>query len=80
MKQTGRPAEAERKRRTLPRGDLTIPAQGPDLPGEGAVVSAAEREINALMALHPKGFDLSLGRITNGCSSGWAIRMRSCRR
>jgi len=27
-------------------------------------VSAAEREINALMALHPKGFDLSLGRIT----------------
>jgi dihydrofolate synthase/folylpolyglutamate synthase len=28
------------------------------------VVSAAEREINALMALHPKGFDLSLGRIT----------------
>ncbi|MEM5493575.1 folylpolyglutamate synthase/dihydrofolate synthase family protein [Hoeflea sp. AS16] len=30
----------------------------------GAVVSAAEQEINALMALHPKGFDLSLGRIT----------------
>ena len=27
-------------------------------------MSAAEREINALMALHPKGFDLSLGRIT----------------
>jgi dihydrofolate synthase/folylpolyglutamate synthase len=27
-------------------------------------VSAAEREINALLALHPKGFDLSLGRIT----------------
>jgi dihydrofolate synthase/folylpolyglutamate synthase len=31
---------------------------------EKSVVSAAEREINALMALHPKGFDLSLGRIT----------------
>jgi dihydrofolate synthase/folylpolyglutamate synthase len=31
---------------------------------ERSVVSAAEREINALMALHPKGFDLSLGRIT----------------
>ncbi|KGF67965.1 folylpolyglutamate synthase [Hoeflea sp. BAL378] len=30
----------------------------------GAVVSAAEKEITALMALHPKGFDLSLGRIT----------------
>ena len=30
----------------------------------GVVVSAAEREIDALMALHPKGFDLSLGRIT----------------
>jgi dihydrofolate synthase/folylpolyglutamate synthase len=28
------------------------------------VTSAAEREINALLALHPKGFDLSLGRIT----------------
>jgi dihydrofolate synthase / folylpolyglutamate synthase len=27
-------------------------------------VSAAEREINALLALHPKGFDLSLGRIS----------------
>lgn len=27
-------------------------------------MSAAEQEINALMALHPKGFDLSLGRIT----------------
>lgn len=27
-------------------------------------MSAAEREINALLALHPKGFDLSLGRIT----------------
>lgn len=27
-------------------------------------MSAAEREINALMALHPKGFDLSLGRIS----------------
>lgn len=27
-------------------------------------MSAAEREIDALMALHPKGFDLSLGRIT----------------
>lgn len=27
-------------------------------------MSAAEREINALMALHPKGFDLSLERIT----------------
>lgn len=32
--------------------------------GRSYVVSAAEREINALMALHPKGFDLSLGRIT----------------
>ena len=30
----------------------------------GTVVSAAEQEINALLALHPKGFDLSLGRIT----------------
>lgn len=29
-----------------------------------SVISAAEREINALMALHPKGFDLSLDRIT----------------
>lgn len=28
------------------------------------MVSAAEQEINALMALHPKGFDLSLERIT----------------
>lgn len=28
------------------------------------MVSAAEQEINALMALHPKGFDLSLGRVT----------------
>lgn len=27
-------------------------------------MSAAEQEINALMALHPKGFDLSLDRIT----------------
>ena len=27
-------------------------------------MSSAEREINALMALHPKGFDLSLGRIS----------------
>ncbi|MEM5470871.1 folylpolyglutamate synthase/dihydrofolate synthase family protein [Hoeflea sp. AS60] len=27
-------------------------------------MSAAEREINALLALHPKGFDLSLARIT----------------
>lgn len=27
-------------------------------------MSAAEREIDALMALHPKGFDLSLGRIS----------------
>ena len=27
-------------------------------------MSAAEKEINALMALHPKGFDLSLDRIT----------------
>lgn len=31
---------------------------------EKSVVSAAEQEINALMALHPKGFDLSLSRIT----------------
>lgn len=31
---------------------------------EKSVVSATEQEINALMALHPKGFDLSLGRIT----------------
>src|SRR5690606_29779086 len=28
-----------------------------------SAVSAAEREIDALMALHPKGFDLSLDRI-----------------
>jgi dihydrofolate synthase/folylpolyglutamate synthase len=31
---------------------------------EKPVVSATEQEINALMALHPKGFDLSLDRIT----------------
>lgn len=31
---------------------------------EKSVVSTTEQEINALMALHPKGFDLSLGRIT----------------
>jgi dihydrofolate synthase/folylpolyglutamate synthase len=31
---------------------------------EKSVVSATEQEINALMALHPKGFDLSLDRIT----------------
>ncbi|OCW56139.1 bifunctional folylpolyglutamate synthase/dihydrofolate synthase [Hoeflea olei] len=36
----------------------------PRVSAEGAVVSAAEQEINALLALHPKGFDLSLGRIT----------------
>jgi dihydrofolate synthase / folylpolyglutamate synthase len=31
---------------------------------EESAMSQAEREIEALMALHPKGFDLSLGRIT----------------
>lgn len=41
---------------------MTIPAQRrPDGSGGGA----AEREIDALMRLHPKGFDLSLDRIAN---------------
>lgn len=34
-------------------------------------MSAAEREINALLALHPKGFDLSLGRITRLLGRLW---------
>ena len=37
---------------------------GPPPPGADALpVDQATREIEALMALHPKGFDLSLGRI-----------------
>jgi len=45
---------------------LTIPAQRrPDLPAANSGGEAAEREIDALMQLHPKGFDLSLGRIAN---------------
>ena len=45
---------------------MTIPAQRrPDLPAANSGGEAAEREIDALMQLHPKGFDLSLGRIAN---------------
>lgn len=44
---------------------MTTPANRrsdpPHATGDG---SAAEREIDKLMSLHPKGFDLSLGRIT----------------
>jgi dihydrofolate synthase/folylpolyglutamate synthase len=45
---------------------LTIPAQRRSAPlSANAGGEAAEREIDALMQLHPKGFDLSLDRIAN---------------
>jgi hypothetical protein len=40
---------------------------------------AADREIERLMALHPKGYDLSLDRIRR-CSKSSAIRRTGCRR
>ena len=39
----------------------------------------ADREIERLLALHPKGFDLSLDRISR-LLDGSAIRRTACRR
>ncbi|GAB4357798.1 MAG: folylpolyglutamate synthase/dihydrofolate synthase family protein [Oricola sp.] len=45
---------------------MTIPAERRNGPAaDGGEGEAAEREIDALMQLHPKGFDLSLDRITS---------------
>src|SRR5690606_35026247 len=59
-------ARNEPRRRSCPhppRPERKLPPM-PDPGGLSASMSAAERAIDRLMALHPKGFDLSLERIS----------------